>query len=108
MQPKNRRRRRPVINRTQKIILQCMTCIFWRKMDQSDGAGECERNAPVVNPTDEEHKRIFPITYDSDYCGEYAPGEPQCSAPCFCQHTPDECGTCDLVKPEYRSRLVTP
>jgi hypothetical protein len=52
-------------------LKQCNNCTFWaRRFDrgpENTVVGECRKNTPVVG----EKMRVFPVTYDDDFCGNH-------------------------------------
>ena len=51
----------------------CATCRFWR--ESSDDDGKCKRRSPYIR--DGLHFAEWPRTFNTDWCGEHQPREPE-------------------------------
>lgn len=54
---------------------QCSICAYWERLpperDMEDDAGLCRRYPPVVLLDNSEPFTIWPLTEDTDMCGEF-------------------------------------
>lgn len=50
----------------------CGNCHYWSEFDTTDQAGSCHRHTPTANPHDPEGESSWPVTYETDWCGESA------------------------------------
>lgn len=53
----------------------CATCRFWKRRQPEKRGGQCRRHAPVSIAVGEGRWRDWPATGDTDWCGDYQPGE---------------------------------
>jgi hypothetical protein len=51
--------------------MKCEYCKFWCKSDYSE-FGFCQRYPPSLVVGDEQNYFVFPETYSTDWCGEFA------------------------------------
>ena len=55
----------------------CEACIYWEydgisgRTADTSGQGWCRRNPPVVVTPKEGWDTVWPLTFDSDWCGEF-------------------------------------
>lgn len=53
----------------------CAICLFWNREDRGARHAPCQRNPPAVVPDTVEggYAERWPITVNTDWCGEWAP-----------------------------------
>lgn len=65
--------RKKVIEATDRA--QCSQCAYWERLpperDMEDDAGLCRRYPPVVLLDNSDPFTIWPLTDETDMCGEY-------------------------------------
>ncbi len=52
----------------------CKNCVYWDEFDSQDSnkQGYCRRYAPNLRQGEAE-KGSWPVTFENDWCGDYAP-----------------------------------
>lgn len=62
-------------------MFQCQACRFFRREEDRKATGLCRRHPPIVPQGlgDRFHPdlAIFPIVFDTDWCGEFEPQAPR-------------------------------
>lgn len=49
-------------------IVVCGDCAYWER--NGDGTGECRRRTPAFIDVDDGNCRVWPMTFDDDWCGD--------------------------------------
>lgn len=68
--------------------IDCGTCGYWAAFGDGDGTGNCRRYAP--RPRNNEQDAAWPITKDSDWCGEWSDPDDSCDC-----DDDEACETCE-------------